>query len=141
MPESPASTPSSDRRSDYDLFLSHASADAVQTERIRRELQRFRSPDRLFGRRLECHHYHHDESQHHDKRHNDCYDHEEQNSSKLRDILAIDGVPLLFLMYFLTFFGFSFFYSGLPILASSSLGWDSGALGVFFALCSISAAC
>lgn len=69
--------------------------------------------------------------------HNDCYDREAQkHKSGLRSILGIDGVPLLFLIYFLTFFGFSFFYSGLPILASNQLGWESGQLGIFFAVTS-----
>ncbi len=69
--------------------------------------------------------------------HKDCYDREEkQPAGGLRAILGIDGVPLLFLIYFLTFFGFSFFYSGLPILASGQLGWDSGQLGIFFAVTS-----
>lgn len=69
--------------------------------------------------------------------HKDCYDQErKEKQGGLRDILRIDGVPLLFLIYFLTFFGFSFFYSGLPILASAQLGWESGQLGVFFAVTS-----
>ena len=69
--------------------------------------------------------------------HKDCYDQEKkQPAGGLRTILQLEGVPLLFLIYFLTFFGFSFFYSGLPILASSQLDWDSGRLGIFFAVTS-----
>ncbi|MEO0733599.1 MAG: MFS transporter [Bacteroidota bacterium] len=68
--------------------------------------------------------------------HKDCYDQDKKDAASLRDILRLDGVPLLFLMYFITFFGFSFFYSGLPILASETLGWSSGELGVFFAVTS-----
>ena len=69
--------------------------------------------------------------------HKDCYDRDRKEASGgLRSILQLEGVPLLFLIYFLTFFGFSFFYPGLPILASSQLGWDSGGLGIFFAVTS-----
>jgi len=68
--------------------------------------------------------------------HKDCYEQEAKSGATLAEILRLDGVPHLFLMYFLTFFGFSFFYSGLPILASETMGWASAQLGVFFAVTS-----
>ncbi|MGB3548644.1 MAG: MFS transporter [Saprospiraceae bacterium] len=51
-------------------------------------------------------------------------------------VLRLPGMPLLFLMYYVTFFGFSFFYSGMPIMASNQLGWGAGELGIFFAVTS-----
>lgn len=68
--------------------------------------------------------------------HQECHDQAEKATTGLRTILRIDGVPLLFVIYFLTFFGFSFFYSGMPLLASNVLGWESGRLGLFFAVTS-----
>ena len=68
--------------------------------------------------------------------HQECHDQGEKERIDLRAVLRTDGVPLLFLIYFLTFFGFSFFYSGMPLLASNVLDWESGRLGVFFAITS-----
>ncbi|GMN09787.1 MFS transporter [Croceitalea sp. MTPC9] len=50
-----------------------------------------------------------------------------------RTILRISGIPLLFTIYFLTFFGFSLFYAGLPVYANSLLSWSATDLGIFLA--------
>ena len=70
--------------------------------------------------------------------HKECYEMDDCTSEKfgLPQVLGISGLPLLFLIYFLTFFGFSFFYSGFPVFASIGLGWTSFQLGIYLAVSS-----
>ncbi len=70
--------------------------------------------------------------------HKDCFTEgsetlQSENGNGWLRVLKIDGVPLLYLVYFLTFFGFSLFYAGLPIYANSILGWSAIDLGIFLA--------
>jgi len=65
----------------------------------------------------------------------DHYETDQKNS--WATILKIDGVPLLFSTYFLTFLAFSLFYASLPVYASSVLGWSAINLGVFLAYFSL----
>ncbi|GAA0872668.1 MFS transporter [Gangjinia marincola] len=69
----------------------------------------------------------------------ECYDQsaEENNSPTWRSILSIPGIPLLYAVYFLTFFGFSLFYAGLPIYANTLLDWNATQLGVYLAYSSL----
>ncbi|MEO0898981.1 MAG: MFS transporter [Bacteroidota bacterium] len=69
--------------------------------------------------------------------HKECFEMDKQEDDKsFRAILDIRGIPLMFLIYFMTFLGFSFFYSGFPIFAVDSLEWNSGQLGLFFTISS-----
>ncbi len=70
--------------------------------------------------------------------HKDCYtegelESDSEQSRSWRSILRIPGIPLLYAIYFLTFFGFSLFYAGLPIYASTLLEWSAQDLGLFLA--------
>ncbi|SFR34047.1 Predicted arabinose efflux permease, MFS family [Robiginitalea myxolifaciens] len=74
--------------------------------------------------------------------HKDCFTEgelkaqgEEQKSWKA--VLKLPGIPLLYAIYFLTFFAFSLFYAGLPIYASDYLDWTASALGIFLAYSSL----
>ncbi|WP_435625750.1 MFS transporter [Flagellimonas sp.] len=74
--------------------------------------------------------------------HKDCYTegHEDiqgESSKGFKRILKIDGVKPLYLVYFLTFFGFSLFYAGLPIYANALLRWSAIDLGIFLAYSSL----
>ena len=73
--------------------------------------------------------------------HKNCYSNEEGGDGAKKNswgaILAIPGIPLLFLVYFLTFLAFSLFYAGLPIYASSLLHWSATDLGFFLAYSSV----
>lgn len=68
--------------------------------------------------------------------HKECYEMEKCPDTGLWVILQTPGIRLLFLIYFLTFLGFSFFYAGFPIYATGALGWGPGKLGLFFTLTS-----
>lgn len=66
--------------------------------------------------------------------HKECHTGQSNESSNgFRDVLKIDGIPLLYAVYFLTFLAFSLFYAGLPIYASTLLEWSSIELGIFLA--------
>jgi MFS family permease len=70
--------------------------------------------------------------------HKDCYTEGEmesdaQETRSWRSIIRISGIPLLYSIYFLTFFSFSLFYAGLPIYASNILEWSAQELGLFLA--------
>lgn len=74
--------------------------------------------------------------------HKDCFTEgseslQAENKKGLKQVLQIEGVPLLYLIYFLTFFGFSLFYAGLPIYASTLLDWSAVDLGIFLAYSSL----
>lgn len=68
--------------------------------------------------------------------HKSCYKMEKCSDTGLRQILKQPGIPLLFLIYFLTFLGFSFFYAAFPIYASGELAWTAVDMGIFFAVSS-----
>ncbi|WP_299440718.1 MFS transporter [uncultured Aquimarina sp.] len=68
--------------------------------------------------------------------HKDCFDDAigaDKNHNTFRNVLRQRGIPLLFTIYFLTFLGFSLFYAGLPIYASTILEWTAIDLGIFLA--------
>ncbi len=72
--------------------------------------------------------------------HKECYtDSPEENTNTITfwSILKLEGIPLLYTIYFFTFLGFSLFYAGLPIYASTVLEWSASELGVFLAYSSI----
>ncbi len=69
--------------------------------------------------------------------HKECFEMEDcPTPTTLRDVLGYPYVPLLFTIYFLTFLGFSFFYSAFPVFASGGLQWNSTQLGLFFTISS-----
>ncbi len=68
--------------------------------------------------------------------HKACYELERCPDTGLGHVLRQPGIPLLFLVYFLTFLGFSFFYSGFPVYAAGALEWSPVDLGLFFAVSS-----
>jgi len=68
----------------------------------------------------------------------DCYvDGEEEYEMSQRDtwksILKIEGIPVLYAVYFFTFLGFSLFYAAFPVYAGSGLSWSAIDLGLFYA--------
>ncbi len=68
--------------------------------------------------------------------HKDCYELDDCEEKGLRSVWKIPYIPFLLLIYFLTFLGFSFFYSSFPMHALSVLNWSSFELGIFFSVLS-----
>lgn len=56
-----------------------------------------------------------------------------ESNNGWRAVLDIKGIPLLYSIYFLTFFSFSLFYAGLPLYAKNTLNWSAVELGIFLA--------
>lgn len=69
--------------------------------------------------------------------HKECYEMQDCPDTRLRTILQMPVMPRLFTIYFLNFLGFSFFYAGFPIYASTILGWNPGQLGTFLTVSSL----
>lgn len=69
--------------------------------------------------------------------HKECYEMRDCPDTGLRSILLMPGMRRLFTIYFLNFLGFSFFYAGFPIYASTVLGWTPGELGIFLTVSSL----
>lgn len=67
----------------------------------------------------------------------ECYQMERCPDKTLAGILKIEDMPIIFVIYFLTMLGFSFFYAGFPIVAMNNLGWTSLELGFFFTFVSL----
>jgi len=63
----------------------------------------------------------------------------EDNHTKkitLKEVLKIQFVPYLLLLYFLIFLGFNFFYTAFPIHVVQNLGWSLTKMGIFFSVLS-----
>lgn len=69
--------------------------------------------------------------------HKPCYKMENCPDTSFVGVLKMPKMALMFVIYFLTFLGFSFFYAGFPIYASTTLGWDSSQLGAFLTISSL----
>ncbi len=69
--------------------------------------------------------------------HKECYQMENCPDTGLRSVLRQRNIPILFGIYFLTFLGFSFFYSCFPVYVSQNLGWSSAQLGLFLTISSV----
>ncbi|WP_299365871.1 MFS transporter [Winogradskyella sp.] len=74
--------------------------------------------------------------------HKDCYtegseETQLESSKGFKQIIKIEGVTVLYAIYFFTFFAFSLFYAGLPIYASNILQWSAIDLGIFLAYSSL----
>lgn len=74
--------------------------------------------------------------------HKPCYtegqvEMEEESNDGWRSIIKVEGVPSLYVIYFITFLAFSLFYAGWPVYVSSQLGWSSIQLGIFLAYFSL----
>ncbi len=67
----------------------------------------------------------------------ECYDTEQKDKNTgTLDILKLPNISFLVIIYFLTFFGFSFFYVSFPMHALKTLEWNAFELGIFFSIMS-----
>jgi len=62
---------------------------------------------------------------------------EEEEQRSFKNILKIQHVKYMFVLYFLIFLGFNFFYTAFPVHASSTLVWSPTKLGFYFSALSI----
>ncbi|MEM1321817.1 MAG: MFS transporter [Bacteroidota bacterium] len=64
----------------------------------------------------------------------DCYEEKEQGArNNWNEILAIKGIPTMYLLYFLTYLALNLFTVVLPIYTASTLHWTVAELGIFLA--------
>lgn len=67
---------------------------------------------------------------------NDCYETKKEKKEGVFKILSMPNISFLVVIYFLTFFGFSFFYVSFPMHALKTLEWNAFELGIFFSVMS-----
>ncbi len=70
-----------------------------------------------------------------------CYELKNCPDKTLRTILKLPRIPNMFAIYFFTFLGFSFYYAGFPLYASTTLQWTSFDLGIYFTILSAAMVC
>lgn len=61
----------------------------------------------------------------------------ESRQTKFKDLLQLENIPLMFLLYLMVFLSFSLFYVGFPVYSSQVLGWSAKELGGFLAISSL----
>jgi MFS family permease len=66
--------------------------------------------------------------------HKECYDIGKPDKFSLKDILRLDNILLMLLLYFFIFLAFNFFYVAFPVYAMDILAWNLLELGVFFSV-------
>ncbi len=66
----------------------------------------------------------------------DCYETNGSKKPTAKSVFKIQFIPFLVIIYFLTFFGFSFFYVSFPMHALKTLEWNAFELGIFFSVLS-----
>ncbi len=66
-----------------------------------------------------------------------CYELTDKEDITAAQILHLNGVPTLLLIYFLVILGFSFFYIAFPVHAVKGLDWSIAETGMFFTVLSL----
>lgn len=66
----------------------------------------------------------------------DCFDSRENNKLTFKEVLKLEHIPFLLVVYFLIFLGFNIFYTSFPIHAVSGLNWSVTQIGIFFVVLS-----
>lgn len=64
----------------------------------------------------------------------DCIEAAAERKVSFREVLKIDHIPYMLLLYFLVFLGFSIFYTAFPVYAIQSLRWSIVDMGIFFSV-------
>jgi len=67
----------------------------------------------------------------------ECYDIKDSDKIKLKQIMKLENVPYILMLYFLIFLGFNIFYTAFPIHAIQGLNWSIAELGIFFSVLSL----
>jgi len=62
---------------------------------------------------------------------------EDEEQRSFKNILKIQHVKYMFVLYFLIFLGFNFFYTAFPVHASTTLLWSPAQLGFYFSVLSV----
>ncbi len=68
--------------------------------------------------------------------HKECYQMRDCPDTRLRTVLGMPMMPVIFAIYFINFLGFSFFYAGFPVFAAGELAWTPAQLGIFLTISS-----
>lgn len=67
----------------------------------------------------------------------ECTSGRQVNRIMFADVMKLDHIPYMFLIYFLIFLGFNIYYTSFPVHAIEVLQWDMVNLGIYFSLLSL----
>lgn len=62
----------------------------------------------------------------------DCVETPAQKKITFKEVLAIQNIPYMLVLYFMVFLGFSIFYTAFPVHALQTLHWNVTSMGIFF---------
>ena len=65
----------------------------------------------------------------------DCYE-AGSTSENLKQLLALPGLRIMLLQYFMIFLAFNIFYTAFPVHAVKVLGWKMDSMGIYFSILS-----
>ena len=66
----------------------------------------------------------------------DCFDSRKNDKLTFKEVLKLEHIPFLLLVYFFIFLGFNIFYTSFPIHAVAGLNWSITQIGIFFVVLS-----
>ena len=73
--------------------------------------------------------------------HKECYEMVGSDRITFREILKLNHIPFILILYFLIFLAFNFFYVAFPVHAVESLKWSLLELGIFFSVLGLIMVC
>jgi DHA1 family tetracycline resistance protein-like MFS transporter len=62
----------------------------------------------------------------------DCVKTHAEKKITFREVLAVQNIPYMLILYFMVFLGFSIFYTAFPVHALQTLRWNITSMGIFF---------
>jgi predicted MFS family arabinose efflux permease len=73
--------------------------------------------------------------------HKECYQMEGAGKASFRDVIKLENIPFILVLYFAIFLAFNFFYVAFPVHAVQGLEWSLFKLGIFFSVLSLIMVC
>lgn len=67
----------------------------------------------------------------------ECFKMKGEDKLTLKQVLRMQGIPFILLLYFLVFLGFNFFYTAFPVHMIQKLKWTITEMGIFFSVLSV----
>jgi MFS family permease len=67
----------------------------------------------------------------------ECFKMKGEDRLTLKQVLRMQGIPFILLLYFLVFLGFNFFYTAFPVHMIQKLKWTITEMGIFFSVLSV----
>jgi MFS family permease len=66
----------------------------------------------------------------------ECYEPGGNNKVSLKEVLRLNHIPFMLVLYFLIYLGFNIYYTAFPVFVASELKWSPVELGLYFSVIS-----